>query len=79
MARPIEFQRWCNRRHQWLFLLAFDLDDVDEIDLEVTAEKLLRMSSHKNMTARMIAPGEQLGLLYWNELEGWHEPKEIPA
>lgn len=73
--KRINLERWCDRRHQWLFLLSFDLDHVDEEQLEHHSEQLLRMSDHRSKTARFVAVGEHQGLLYWNEQEGWHEPR----
>jgi hypothetical protein len=75
-VRRINLERWDDRTYKWLFLLSFDLDQVDELQLEETTDRLLRMCAHNSKTARLIMPGDNVGLLYWNEEAGWHESAE---
>jgi hypothetical protein len=73
--RRINLERRDDRTQKWLFLLSFDLDVCDELDLEHIIERLLLMSAHDSKTARLIMPGDHIGILYWTPSEGWHEPQ----
>ncbi|NBQ13040.1 MAG: hypothetical protein EBU31_00150 [Proteobacteria bacterium] len=75
--RRINFERWDDRTHKWLFILSFDLDQIDELQLEQTTDRLLRMCAHSSKTARLITPGEDMGQLYWTETTSWQEPVKV--
>ena len=53
--RRINLERRDDRTQKWLFLLSFDLDVCDELDLEHTIERLLLMSAQDSKTEPQTA------------------------
>lgn len=79
MTTRLHLERHDPRRRAWLFLLSFDLGCVDLEEIEHRADQLLSVSAHPGIQARLIRPGDPMGLLYWSPAEGWHRPQEVAA
>lgn len=58
----------------WRRVTSFDLDTFEDGDLEHCAHELLSLSSNKNLSARLIMPGDTAPLLIWQSFKtGWRE------
>ena len=62
-----------NEKGSWRRVTSFDLDTLEDGDLEHCAGSLLELSSNKSLTARLIIPGDTAPLMLWNHGDGWVE------
>lgn len=73
MSRPVQLQ--VNQTGAWRFAMSFDLDTVDIVALEATAEALVDIADPHGSTKLRIAmvDGRHTALRYWTAGKGWHD------
>lgn len=71
MSRPCKLQ--INTAGAWRDLLRFDIDEVDEQDLQETAARLVQLAEHPcRATLRIcMADALQSTLVRWSADTGW--------
>lgn len=62
-----------NEKGSWRRVCSFDMAWFDDGDVEHCADSLLELSANKNLTARLIVPGDTAPLMLWKHGDGWRE------
>jgi hypothetical protein len=61
----------------WRRVASFDLDWLEDGELEDCADALLTLSRNTKLKARIIAPGDVAPLLTWKHGDMWREWREV--
>ena len=71
MSRIVNLE--VNEKGAWKRVTSFDLDKIQDGDLEYLTDALFSLSNNDNLKARIIAPGETFPLLMWQHGDTWRE------
>jgi hypothetical protein len=63
----------------WRRVTSFDLDWLEDGDLEHCTDALLSLSANPKIKARIIVPGDTAPLLTWKKGDCWREWGEVAA
>lgn len=71
MSRTVHLD--VNDSGSWKRMASFDLDWLQDGDLEHCAHELLCLADNPKLKARIIATAETAPLLTWTKSDGWRE------
>lgn len=75
MSRIVNLE--VNDSGSWRRVTSFDIDWLQDGDLEHCADALLGLSSNQKLKARIIAPGDVAPLLVWKHGDTWREWRDV--
>jgi hypothetical protein len=71
MSRTVNLE--VNEKGAWRRVTSFDLDKIQDGDLEYLTDALFSLSNNDKLAARIIAPGDVAPLMIWKHGDTWRE------